>query len=334
MRAKVRARLTGLLLRLVIPVAVLVFLVAQVGTGGFADAVRVLRPDAIAAALALGFGYTALSALRWAYVARLVGLPLGFRPALAAYYRASFLNGVLPTGVAGDIERAVRHGRETDDLGRGARAVILERTAGQAALLITTAVALVVKAPGLPSGLRERGEILVLAASGVLVLLTVLVLLAGRIPRLRSTVADLRAVVAPRAWPVLLGLSVGALACYIGLFLVAARATGATAPTLELIPLLLLALLAMALPVSLAGWGPREATAAAAFGAAGLSASQGVAVAAGYGLLVLVAALPGAAVLAVGVVTGVRRGTVGRRRAEVELEEGVVAEPEPAHGRA
>lgn len=59
----------------------------------------------------------------------------------------------------------------------------------------------------------------------------------------------------------------------------------------------LLALLAMGLPLNVAGFGPREGVAAWVFGAAGLSAAQGVATATVYGALVLVASLPGAAVL-------------------------------------
>jgi glycosyltransferase 2 family protein len=87
------------------------------------------------------------------------------------------------------------------------------------------------------------------------------------------------------------------LAGHLATFLLAARTAGATAPLSLLAPLTLLALLAMALPVNIAGWGPREGVAAWAFGAAGLTAAQGVATAVVYGVLVLVATLPGAAVL-------------------------------------
>ena len=55
---------------------------------------------------------------------------------------------------------------------------------------------------------------------------------------------------------------------------------------------------AMVLP-SAAGWGPREGVTAWAFGAAGLGAQRGVATAVVYGVMVLVASLPGAAVLLV-----------------------------------
>ena len=66
---------------------------------------------------------------------------------------------------------------------------------------------------------------------------------------------------------------------------------------LRMLPLALLVLLAMALPTNIGGWGPREGVAAWAFGAAGLGADRGVATAVVYGVMVLVASLPGAVVL-------------------------------------
>ena len=81
-------------------------------------------------------------------------------------------------------------------------------------------------------------------------------------------------------------------------FLIAARTAGTTAPLSRMLPLALLVLLAMVLP-SVGGWGPREGMTAWVFGAAGLGAAQGVATAVVYGVMVLVASLPGAAVLVV-----------------------------------
>ena len=81
-------------------------------------------------------------------------------------------------------------------------------------------------------------------------------------------------------------------------FLIAARTAGVTAPPSRLLPIALLAMMAMVLP-SVAGWGPREGVTAWAFAAAGLGAQRGVATAVVYGVMVLVASLPGAAVLVV-----------------------------------
>ena len=59
----------------------------------------------------------------------------------------------------------------------------------------------------------------------------------------------------------------------------------------------LLALLAMGVPLNIGGWGPREGVAALVFGAAGLGAALGLTTAVVYGVLALVASLPGAGVL-------------------------------------
>jgi hypothetical protein len=63
-----------------------------------------------------------------------------------------------------------------------------------------------------------------------------------------------------------------------------------------MLPIVLIALAAMMLP-SLGAWGSREGVTAWVFGAAGLGAQRGVAAAVVYGVMVLVASLPGAAVL-------------------------------------
>jgi len=71
-----------------------------------------------------------------------------------------------------------------------------------------------------------------------------------------------------------------------------------TEPLSELVPLALIVLAGAALP-NIGGWGPREGVTAWAFSAAGIGAAAGVATAVAYGVMVLVAALPGAAVLAI-----------------------------------
>ena len=65
-----------------------------------------------------------------------------------------------------------------------------------------------------------------------------------------------------------------------------------------MLPIALLVMAAMVLP-SAGSWGPREGVTAWAFVAAGLGARQGVATAVVFGVMVLVASLPGAAVLVI-----------------------------------
>ena len=99
--------------------------------------------------------------------------------------------------------------------------------------------------------------------------------------------------------PGVVGMSVLAAGGHVATFVIAARSAGSSAPLAQLLPLALVVLLAMALPINVGGWGPREGVAAWVFGAAGLGVDRGVVVAVVYGVMVLVASLPGAVLLLV-----------------------------------
>jgi glycosyltransferase 2 family protein len=279
--------------------AVLTVVVWQLGVDPFLDGIRAVD----GAALAVGAGIGALTILccawRWTVVAHGLGLRLSFPAAVAAYYRSLFLNLTLPGGVAGDIHRAVSHGRGVHDVGLAVRAVAWERTAGQVVQAVLTVAVLV----ALPSTVRPSLP-LVLAGIAAAAVLVVLASRArqghgsSRWARARRAVAgDLRtALLSRRAWPAIVLASIVVVLGHASTFVIAARTAGTTAPLSQLVPLALLAMLAMVLP-SIAGWGPREGAAAWAFAAAGLGAAQGVATAVVYGVMVLVANLPGALVL-------------------------------------
>jgi uncharacterized membrane protein YbhN (UPF0104 family) len=293
-------------LRILVGLGIVGALLTQLGTQTFVDGLRVIDAAELLAALAIGLATTVLSAGRWCLVARRLGLRLSLASAVADYYRAVFLNSVLPAGVLGDVHRAVRHGRQEGDLGRGVRAVALERIAGQAVVIVAGLVVLLTR----PEIAPAKGIVLIVLVVGVG--LGVAMLAARRWARAgsgwRRTVDDVRAgLLARDVWPGVALLSAAALAGHLMLFVVAARAAGATAPVTELVPLVLLSLLAMGLPVNVGGWGPREGVAALVFGAAGLGAALGLTTAVVYGVLALVASLPGAGVLLLGAARVPRR---------------------------
>ena len=117
---------------------------------------------------------------------------------------------------------------------------------------------------------------------------------------------DLRdALLARRAWPTIALTSTVVVAGHAATFLIAAETGGVSAPLSRMLPLALLVLIGAALP-NVGGWGPREGITAWAFAAAGLGASQGVATAVAYGVMVFVATLPGAVVLVVAVASPAR----------------------------
>lgn len=283
-------------------VGVLAALAVHLGGDAVVDGVRAIDAASALAALGIGLLTTVFSAWRWCLVARGLGLNLPLGVAVVDSYRALFLNSVLPGGVLGDVHRAVSHGRQAGDVGRGVRAVALERSAGLVVSVIVgiavlcTRPDLLTAAVGHP-GRGALGPVAVLAAVAALAVWT-----ARGAHRVRAAVrtflADARAGVLSRGTgPGVVLLSLAALAGYLALFVIAARVAGSRAALGELLPLLVLALLAMALPLSVGGWGPREVVAAVAFGAGGLGMAQGFTVALVYGVLSLIACLPGAGVL-------------------------------------
>ena len=310
--------------RLVGPAVVLAVLIWRLGTGPFLAGVRAVDVSALAAAAGIALLTTVCCAWRWRIVARGLGVPLSLPAAVAAYYRSVFLNVTLPGGVVGDVHRGVSHGRDVRDVSRGLRAVVWERSAGQVVQAFLTVAVLLV----LPSPVSSAMPLLAVALA---VALAAAVLVARARPgrdrstwaRVRTTLAsDLRgALLARRAWPAIALTSAVVVAGHAATFLIAARTAGVTAPVSEMLPIALLAMMGMVLP-SAAGWGPREGVTAWAFGAAGLGAQRGVAAAVVYGVMVLVASLPGAAVL---VVAWWRRNRSPRRTPSRLREEAVHA---------
>lgn len=314
-------------------VVILAVLLWRMGTGVFLDGLRRIDAPTLLVAVGIGLLTTVFSAWRWALVARGLGIRLPLAPAVADYYRALFLNAALPGGVLGDVHRAVRHGRSTGDLGRGVRSVVLERAAGQIVLAVAGAAVLLTMPSPVLADARHLAPLIGLAALGTLAV--VLALRMNRAPSrrgraLRAGLAEAReGLLSRRNWPGVALSSAVVLAGHLAMFVVAARVAGTGASVAVLLPLAVLALLAMGLPLNVGGFGPREGVTAWAFGAAGLGASNGLAVAVVYGVLSFVAALPGALVLVARWYTGLRGTDAGTEDVAREPAATVVAVPEP-----
>jgi uncharacterized membrane protein YbhN (UPF0104 family) len=298
---------------------IILVLVLRLGGGPFVEGVRRVDLVSVLAALAITAATTVVSAWRWRLIARGLGLEIPLGSAVSSYYRSQFLNSTLPGGVLGDVHRGVLHGQQADDVPRGLRSVVWDRAAGQVVQVVLATVTLL----ALPSPVRAATSTIltVLAAIVAIVVLTALVTPhrgPSRAARIARTVRDdLRAgLLTRRAAPAIVIASALVVAGHIGVFLVAARAGGSPASIGTLLPLATLVQLSMTVPTSIGGWGPREGVAAWAFAVAGLGAGQGVQTATTYGVLSLIATLPGAVVL------------VRSRRPRASVER----VPVPAHG--
>lgn len=295
-------------------VAILVVLFWRLGTGVFLDGLRRIDATALVVALGIGGVTTVFSAWRWQLVARGLRIRLPLGAAVADYYRALFLNAALPGGVLGDVHRAVRHGQSAGDLGRGVRTVVLERTAGQLALAVVGAVVLLTMPSPVLNEARDLTPLVLFAAVGALAVVAAVRM--NRAPSRRdrtnptalgATLREAReALLSRRNGPGVAVSSVVVLAGHLAMFVLAARIADSAASVAALLPLAVLALLAMGLPLNIGGFGPREGVTAWAFAAAGLGADTGFAVAVVYGVLSFVAAVPGALVLVARWYTGLR----------------------------
>ncbi len=293
-------------------VTILGVLLWRLGTGVFLDGLRRIDAPTLLIGLAIGVVTTVFSAWRWALVARGLRIKLPLGPAVADYYRALFLNAALPGGILGDVHRAVRHGQSAGDMGRAVRAVVLERVAGQIALAVVGVGVLLGLDSPVMADARSIAPLVLLAALGALAVVAAVRMnrppTATRRGRaLRTTLDEVRAGLFSRAnWPGVALSSLIILAGHLAMFVVAAHAAGSSATVGQLLPIAVLALVAMGLPLNVGGWGPREGVTAWAFGAAGLGASSGLSVAVIYGVLSFAAAVPGLFVLVARWYTGLR----------------------------
>ena len=277
--------------------AVIAGTIAIVGTGPLVRGVLAISPAAILAAVLLTGAATFAAAWRWRTVSAELGLPMRWTSAVAAYYRSQFVNSVLPGGVIGDVHRAYRQGREARDVPIAARAVITERAAGQVVQFVMTAAILL--ALGMTGPLTGwLGAIAwVAVAVGAVVVIALVVALAtvrGR-GMLRHELGALHSIFgSPRASIAIVASSVVVVASHTATFIVACLAVGIEASPRELIGLATIALAAASLPLNIGGWGPREAVSASAFAVIGLGAGAGLAASTAFGILTIIAVLPGA----------------------------------------
>lgn len=271
----------------------------------------------IVPALLLSVVQVAVSAWRWRFTARRLGLPLDYGVAVREYYLATFLNQVLPGGVLGDVNRAWRHGSAPGARVSALHSVAIERLSGQLVLALVVAVSVFWLAgsghlsaeysgtDGLTGGLPWLPG----ALAAAILLIWLVLIVAGRMRtgpggyprRLRRDLYQ--SLLRRAALPVQLCSSLVVVASYLGVFLllaVGAGYLGGWTSAMVIAGLSSVLLLSMVVPLTVAGWGIREGAAALIWPMAGLPPEQGVALSVGYGALVFVSSLPGAAMILAG----------------------------------
>jgi uncharacterized membrane protein YbhN (UPF0104 family) len=285
-----RRRWLRTLARFAVSGALLALVARFVDVGDVLARLGELRPGWVALGLALSVLQVLLLGWRWAYTAGRLDIDLPLRTAVAEYYLAVLVNQLLPGGITGDVSRAWRHARSGEQARPFVTAVVLERGSGQL-MMTTVAVFSALALPWGPWWVR-------LPVGVVFAVWLALVLWAAtrRAPAdlaAQGLRADGRRALLGEALPLQLVSAALVVGSYIAVFVVAARAVGVDTPAGDLLPLVAPVLMTMLIPVTVAGWGIREGSAAALWGLVGLSPADGAAISVAYGLLVLASSLPG-----------------------------------------
>lgn len=271
-------RALGILLRIGVSVSILGVIVSRISLEeSLARAARG-TPGYLAGALALSFLGVVLVALRWRLIAGWLGLAMPAALAVRALFLAVFGGQVLPSAVGTDLLRGWLLARHASGVSRVVASLMVDRLVALFAACVLV----------LASHRGIVGIAAVLASGGVLCAV-VLGLCRGMKLPLR---------LGPSALAVAIGLAVQAGT--VGMAALAARAYGIDASLALWLSVIPLSVIASALPVSLNGWGVREAAIVVLAGPLGVPAADALVVSVTLGVLNMLSSLPGALVMVEG----------------------------------
>jgi uncharacterized protein (TIRG00374 family) len=265
-----------------------------------------------------------LNTVRWLLVARICQVQMPWWRSFEWTMIGHFFNQIFPSSVGGDVVRGVLAGRGIDDMGGAFSSIALERVVGFIALLALIAVG----QPLLIARLHDQSlshfavAVVLLSLCG-LAAAFVLVKFVGnrRSGRLQAAArrfaGDARRLMAS---PLLTGLALLVSFVMHGsnliLTAVVANQLGADISLLDVLLVVPTIVLIASLPISIGGWGVREAALAVGFSGLGQPASVAVATSLIIGFANLVSALPGA--VAWNWLPPAERRSHGARRPRVE----------------
>lgn len=257
--------------------------------------------------LALGFAVKALTipfaAERWRAIAALAGARFTRGVSVRLMMVSLLFGQVLPGALGGDLAR----GWLTWRLGHAPSAVMMALAVDRLAALAGVALLLAAGLPRLLDAAPPAVGWLLAAAAGLAAAGLTAALHIDRLPvpgfvrrsrlsALFDAAARMRAAVTWRSGAAALFHSVAVHVCTVGAAYVFAQALALPISFIDCLAVTPLAIVAMALPVSLAGWGMREGAMVAGFALFGVAPEGALLVSLLIGISVLFMALPGAAV--------------------------------------
>jgi glycosyltransferase 2 family protein len=295
-----RARLF-LLARLLVVVLAYFLIFRVVDLSGIFGSVSQWTAWAFGAGVLLLLVQTALCTERWRLLVPQDTPRPGFVRSFWAYMEGAFFNQVLPSTIGGDAVRVLRWRSPQMSAAEAFATVLVDRISGAtgAALLAGLASMLL-----LAHDVADYRTLSVLALSAAFLLGGVCFVALMRWPRLEGVLRYVermhpglerarRALVLGRRFLISLGYSlVGHCLSGIAVY-VLARSLGVALPLSLAIGITGVVILISMIPISLAGWGMREASFLTLLGPLGVTSQDAVLIGILFGLVSLVSALPG-----------------------------------------
>ena len=294
----------GLLaLKIALSGALIWYFIGKSDLGAVMESLRQVDAATVVAVLAMFLAQIVLVAWRWGALMRLVGVGKGFsfHEIVRTVWSATFFNTTLVSSVGGDAFRLWTIVRAGNPLGKSVNSIFLDRLTALMALMILIAISL----PYVMELIADEAAFLSYA-------LLIAAFLAGfaalfhadRLPRriqhwrlvrgLANLAADTRrlSLHMDNLLPV---AALSLLVHIINIFVVYVLARGLEIGIsfLDCFFLVPPVILAMTLPISIAGWGVREGAMIVALGLIGVSQESALVLSILFGLSITIAALPG-----------------------------------------
>ena len=262
---------------------------------------KTAAPHLLLLALALQYVNAVICIWRWQIVVRALGASLPFPVACNIFFVSFYFGQVLPGAIGGDAIRIWRAHKAGLSLRHAANSVGLERVLTVLGLLILTTLTqpLLMNKLGGASVPLTFAALTLAATAGIFGLV-----LLDRLPPALDRIGVLHLLAAVGGDSRRLFLKMENLAPALGVTIlghinmaliawVLALAIGAKVTALDCIVLVPPAILVAMLPISIAGWGVREATMVTLFGLIGVPSVEAATISVLFGLVGMVSSLPG-----------------------------------------
>jgi len=124
------------LLRVAVTASLVAVIVVRVDWSGVSSALTSSTPSLLALGVAVQALGVLVSAYKWGILLRVQGTPLPFADLIRYYFIGFFANNFLPTIIGGDVARGYQVARRTGDRWGAGASVLIERLTGGVGLLV------------------------------------------------------------------------------------------------------------------------------------------------------------------------------------------------------